>query len=88
MSQMFTCCVRLKSIHQPDTEETSVEITEVPISNANRKLDIYINDASFSAVLALTALGHSVPNLVVGIRVQVLRYGNQLQEEVSRFEQY
>ena len=41
----------------------------------------YISDLRKS----LTALGHSLPKSVVGIRDQVLKYGKQLREEVSRY---
>ena len=107
--------IHLRRIHKidlskrTDTKKTSAEVSnsEVFISNAIRKLDIYMNDSSLSAVLArmtacdglsfnifttspdlrksLTALGHSLPKSVVGIRDQVLRYGSQLREKVSSY---
>ena len=98
--------IHLRTIHKINlskgthTKETSEEVSnfDVPISNANRKLDNYMNDTSLSAVFdgmiasdglpfnifttspdlrkSITALGHSLPRSVVGIRDQVFRYGN------------
>ena len=99
--------VHLKTIHQIEIlKRTSSETISKPKVNITGKLDLFINDASLSAVLArmtacdglsfnifvtsfdlrksLSALGHSLPKSVNGIKAQVMKYGDNLRQRVTR----